>query len=290
MGQIQSAEEQPAPAKQAQISALNKILLTSRKRPAYLEVALGIAFRHPISGTLPNGDRFRKLLNPKRRPMRRASFVNVVRRANKEGWLTDRDVFELGLQEAITGGERPTELFARRDEARAVFTKGIERMSAGLLPLTSAGKQGGTTRRPRDHAEALQGYEAWLNEIRSLGCWVAKASDWMGWYKSTNHPGVGGHSIFVNESNDGSLRLEHDEWGDDEPPHAIAGEDGWLPDYHPLVVKELVLICDGDQPYSRHPEPLDRPDLVRAECLRLREEQEWREFNRAIERRCDRER
>lgn len=290
MVQAGSVGEQPTPAKQAQISVLNKILLTSRERPPYLEKELGIAFAHPISGTLPNGDRFRKLLNPNRSSMLRASFINVVRRARKKGWLTDRDVFELGLREAISSGEPSAELFARWDGANKIFTKGIERMSAGLLPLTSAGKQGGTTRRPRDHAEAIQGYEAWLIEIRSLGCWVAKALDWMDWYQSTYHPDVGGRSIFANDSSDGSLCLGHGEWDDDDPPHEIVDEDEWLPDYHPLVVKELILVCDGDQPYSKHPAPLDRPELVRAERLRLREEQEWREFNRAIEHRRNRER
>lgn len=288
MDHIGSVGEQLTPAKQAQISVLNKILLTSRGRAAYLERELAIAFPHPISGTLPNGDRFRKLLNPNRSPMLRASFVNVVRRARERGWLTDRDVFELGLREAIPGGEHPAEMFVRWDEANEIFTKGVERMSAGLLPLTSAGKQGGTTRCPRDHAEALQGYEAWRNEIRSLGCWVAKASDWMDWYESTYHPDVGGRSIFVNDSSDGSSCSGHGEWDDEAPPHEIVDEDEWLPDYHALVVKELILVCDGDQPYSRHPEPLDRPVLVRAERLRLQEEQEWREFNRAIEHRRNR--
>ncbi|MDR0243255.1 MAG: hypothetical protein LBJ65_16800 [Burkholderia sp.] len=283
MAQARTGSTQKALEKQAQCSVLTKVLLTSGKHLAVLEQELGLVFSDTANGVVPNGDRFRKLLNPKRSPMRRTKFVDVVRRAYSKGWLTGSDVFELGLEQAISS-PYAADVFDDRDAAHTIFKKGVERMSAGLLPLSSAGKQGGTPRRPRDHAEALEGYEAWRREIRKLGCWVANTSDWMEWYESTHHPyRPSGTSIFSARSMDPAPltpKVDDDCW----QSHQIDAEEP-LPKYHPLLVKDLILICDGDLPYARHPEPLDRQELVRAEQLREREEREWREFIHAIEQR-----
>ncbi|MCP1174483.1 hypothetical protein [Ralstonia chuxiongensis] len=235
-------------AKATTVEILWEIRANSREWLAVLEEKLGLCMSHESSGVVPTGDRFLKLLNPKRSALPAAKLVQVVRNGWKYAWLSDDYVFELGLRDAIRA-KHAVDVLERRDRAYEIFSRGLERMQRGVLPLASGGRKGGTPKLISDDLEARRTYDTWIEEIRALGGQVMDAEEWLGWFE-------------VSDSRK-SMQATAEEWDRPECPPWVGEHDYWdalYPPYHPLLLDRLILVCDGDLPYSPYPQRIRRPE------------------------------
>lgn len=175
-------------SKSAVIGLLQCILNRSRMSQSALEAILGIA---PSAGS-----NFGRYLRGDR-VLPEWRFLQIVRVARNEGWLTQDDLKEMGLEDAATNTDRATSIRKNRRIAANRFFEGQLRMVNGLLPIPVYGKLGKEIRPPRDEAEMAQAYAEWVAGIEQLGgqittgSWVpAWHSDWIAEQNSREVEGI----------------------------------------------------------------------------------------------------
>ncbi|WP_433704103.1 hypothetical protein [Paraburkholderia sacchari] len=106
-------------------------------------------------------------------------FVQISGTAYRNGQLSDEFIFEFGLgtlvQERLLPSQIETRL-AQRHEAGKIFIKGVERLRAGLFPVTENGRPKKLSNAaPAAVAAAIQ---AWLEDIQTRGCRVMDRRKW----------------------------------------------------------------------------------------------------------------
>jgi hypothetical protein len=192
-----------------------------------------------------NGSNYGRYLNG--RTMSYGKFLQCVRAAWKQGFLTQDDLCELGFEDAAISNEPADDIRTNRKKATTRFIEGQKRSLVGLLPMAVPGPEGREIRAPRSEAEAASWYENWIVGVEMLGGRVTKATWAPSWYLSWLENTIGG--------NEG--RSEHDfeqmlasmdaapAENDDMPPSK-------LPPYHPVSARQLKLWFGGREwtPYQ----------------------------------------
>jgi transcriptional regulator with XRE-family HTH domain len=97
-------------------------------------------------------------------------FLQFVRAARRERWLTLNELQELGMKDAAVAAALPDDIQSARKKALDLFLDGRDRILIGLLPMYVHGSRGERTHRPPiDDAEMARGYARWIAEIELLG-------------------------------------------------------------------------------------------------------------------------
>ncbi len=224
--------------KQAAVRSLfQRILDRSNLSQTQLESCLGI---DPA-----NGSNYGRYLNG--RTMSYGKFLQCVRAAWKQGFLTQDDLCELGFEDAAISNEPADDIRANRKKATTRFIEGHKRLLVGILPMAVPGPEGRKIRAPRSKAEAASWYENWIDGVEMLGGRVTKAKWAPSWYlswlesMSGGDEGVSEHDF---EQMIASMEAEQAEYADMPP--------ATLPPYHPANVRQLKLWFGGREwtPYQ----------------------------------------
>jgi hypothetical protein len=184
-----------------------------------------------------------------KRGLEEEDFVLKGRLGYVEGRLDDQFVFEFGLWRLVDTDLAQSEIEAfltKRHEAHKIFSKGIERMLRGRLPLPPSPK-GGTPKRwdKVQIEEAHASYQTWAQQIEALGCHVMDAEEWLDWFYVANPVRTMEETMWY--------------WGSD----SLKGEvpcPPWLSDRKywetfmqlnsPELLDRLILVTESDMPYS----------------------------------------
>jgi hypothetical protein len=225
--------------KQAAVRSLfQRILDRSNLNKTQLEFCLGI---EPS-----NGSNYGRHLNG--RTMSYGKFLQYVRAAWRQCFLTHDDLCDLGFEDAALTQKPADDIRNDRKKAAIRFVEGQKRLLAGLLPLAVPSPEGRGFRAPRNEAEAASCYASWIVGIEMLGGRVANATWAPSWYWSwldSVSDGNDGLSEYELEQKLASIEASQAEGGDMLPAK--------FPPYYPANVRQLKLWFGGREwaPYQQ---------------------------------------